>query len=127
MTKKLPTWKLAANRKERKTKPCITRGCTNKGTRRGLCRSCYYWYPYDCYIAGCEPTASRLRSDGYVDIQVEDLWCLEHRAIIMRELGRRLERNEMIRHKDGNRSNNERSNLRFAEPADFAVGMFHNG
>lgn len=77
------------------------------------------WYPYDCYIAGIEPTARKLRSDGYVDIQVEELWCLEHRAILMRIKGRRLERNELVRHIDGNRSNNDPANLRLAVSNDY--------
>lgn len=111
MTKRLTAQEWIARRKSRETKPCITKGCQRPGTRRGLCRQCYMWYPYDCYIAGAEPTDRKLRSDGYIDIQIEGLWCMEHRAIIMREQGRRLETREIVKHLDENRSNNVRANL----------------
>ena len=38
-------------------------------------------------------------------------WRLQHRLIIERELGRSLDRNEIVHHKDGDGTNNERSNL----------------
>lgn len=121
VTKRLTAREWAERRQDRKTKPCIIRGCQRPGTRLGLCRQCYRWHPYDNYIQGAEPTERKLRSDGYVDIKVDGLWCMEHRAIIMREEGRRLSHAELVRHLDENRSNNERSNLLLTSRKDPAL------
>jgi len=69
------------------------------------------WYAYDQFIAGAPVQDRKLRSDGYVDIKVDGVWCLEHRAIIMKELGRRLTRSELVKHIDGDNANNARANL----------------
>lgn len=111
MTRRLTAAEWIARRKERQTKCCITKGCNGIGTRRGLCRQCYMWYPYDQYMAGAPVQGRKLRSDGYVDIQVDGVWCLEHRAIIMKELGRRLTRSELVKHVNGCTADNRRENL----------------
>jgi hypothetical protein len=94
-----------------KRKVCLYRGCDAPGIQRHLCRLHYGWWPYELYIHG-EPIEARKRiPTGYVEAMVGDIWALEHRLILARELGRRLEHNEVVIHLDGDRANNERSNL----------------
>jgi len=71
-------------------------------------------------VAGAPIQGRKLRSDGYVDIQVDGLWCLEHRAIIMKELERRLERHELVIHLNGDNADNNRDNLLLTTRTDVA-------
>lgn len=65
---------------------------------------------------------TKTTTEGYVLIYVPDHpfcmksnsyrgWAFEHRYIIEKELGRKLDRNEHVHHIDKNKSNNTRSNL----------------
>lgn len=48
---------------------------------------------------------------GYVTVFVNGKFIYEHRVIIEKALGRKLTKNEIVHHKDGNPGNNDFSNL----------------
>lgn len=54
---------------------------------------------------------SYLLKSGYVKVRVDGVWKLEHRHVMEQELGRPLVAGENVHHKDGNKSNNDPSNL----------------
>jgi hypothetical protein len=53
----------------------------------------------------------RTRTDGYVMLRTTAGEVLEHRYVMEQLLGRSLTASEVVHHKDGNRSNNDISNL----------------
>jgi hypothetical protein len=53
----------------------------------------------------------RIRRDGYIVVWTPDGDILEHRKIMQDHLGRLLSPEEIVHHKDGNKQNNEISNL----------------
>jgi len=65
----------------------------------------------------------KVNSNGFVYVKVQPehiwgrndrpkgTWVLEHRLVMMEHLGRDLKRNELIRHKDGDKTNNSLDNL----------------
>ncbi len=66
------------------------------------------------------PIGSRqIRTGGYwyvkAIVTIEG-WVLEHRALMAQVVGRPLARNEIVHHIDGNRSNNDLSNLTLVDP-----------
>jgi hypothetical protein len=90
---------------------CLYRGCDAPGIQKHLCRLHYGWWPYELYIHG-EPIEHYQRTkNGYIEAMVGGIWALEHRLILARELGRRLEHSEVVIHLDDDNTNNERSNL----------------
>jgi hypothetical protein len=94
---------------------CLYRGCDAPGIQKHLCRLHYGWWPYELYIHG-EPIEHWQRTPaGYIEARVGGIWALEHRLIIAKELGRRLEHSEIIIHLDYDNSNNERSNLQLTD------------
>jgi hypothetical protein len=50
-------------------------------------------------------------SNGYVKVRIADKWDLEHRVVLSNSLGRELFPGETAHHKDGNKQNNDPSNL----------------
>lgn len=52
-----------------------------------------------------------INNNGYVEIFYKGRWVVEHRLVVALHLGRQLKKGEQIHHKDGNRSNNDLSNL----------------
>ena len=64
------------------------------------------------------PKDKRYRHDGYVQVRCPGHpcaerwgWFLEHRLVMEKMLGRYLNDNELVHHIDGNRENNDISNL----------------
>lgn len=53
----------------------------------------------------------RQESDGYMQIKVGGQWFSEHRYVVEQQLGRSLGRYEHVHHIDGNKTNNDESNL----------------
>jgi HNH endonuclease len=94
-----------------KRKVCLYRGCDAPGIQRHLCRLHYGWWPYELYIHGEPIEAWQHTPNGYVEARVGGIWALEHRLILAKQLGRRLEHNEVVVHRDGDRTNNDPSNL----------------
>lgn len=56
-------------------------------------------------------TRSTKGANGYMRIMTADGWKLEHRHVMEQQLGRPLESWERVHHRDGNRQNNDPSNL----------------
>jgi hypothetical protein len=77
--------------------------------------------------------SGRLKNNGYVRVYVADdhpmasmrtrsnAYLLEHRLVMAMHLGRPLQRQEIVHHKDGNRSNNNISNLELTTLGAHAV------
>lgn len=53
----------------------------------------------------------RIRSDGYVELWTPTGPMLEHRAVMERELARKLRSDEIVHHRDRNKQNNSPANL----------------
>jgi hypothetical protein len=53
----------------------------------------------------------RFNKNGFLEIFINDKWILEHVYTIENHLGRKLRKNETIRHLDGNKLNNNLNNL----------------
>jgi hypothetical protein len=94
---------------------CAWSGCDAPEAHHRLCETHLYPWPFERYIHGAEPTGRRTRADGYVEIEIDGLWAVEHRMIMARELKRQLLHSEVIIHLDGNRANNDRDNLRLTD------------
>ena len=48
---------------------------------------------------------------GYIRVKVNGEWVLEHRYVMEQRLGRKLQADEIVHHKDGNKKNNADENL----------------
>ena len=62
--------------------------------------------------------SKRLRNDGYTEIKVDSLGCweLEHRWNMENYLKRKLNKKEVVHHKDFDKINNDLSNLKILTP-----------
>ncbi len=69
-------------------------------------------WPMERYIHGTDPDQLRVRTDGYVEIQIDGMWILQHRAIMARQEFRHLLPTENVVHMDWDRSNNALANLK---------------
>lgn len=62
----------------------------------------------------------RIRADGYVLIWTPDGERLEHRVVMERNLGRALRAEEVVHHRDGDKSNNSPENLEVMSQSEHA-------
>lgn len=53
----------------------------------------------------------RINLAGYVEIRVDGRYRYEHRVVVERAMGRRLSRNEIVHHKNGDKQDNRLENL----------------
>ena len=76
------------------------------------------------------PDGYEYENSGYVQIKINGNWILKHRWVMEQVLGRKLEAHERVHHKDGNRLNNDPSNLelwkvRKKDPAGVRASDYH--
>lgn len=97
------------------THSCIVPGCPNKVVARGMCDNHYRrWKRNGSPLVhknkpwGCAKT---VRADGYIYITVNGKQVMEHRYLMEQKLGRKLLSYEIVHHIDGNKQNNDLSNL----------------
>jgi hypothetical protein len=106
----------------KKQRLCRLRGCDGKHNARGYCKTHYYKLRKygDPKAVGPGKGGSRTSSkwagvhitnNGYRRLRTERGWLLEHRYVMENFLGRSLMRGESVHHRDGDRLNNELSNL----------------
>lgn len=62
----------------------------------------------------------RTRVDGYVEIWTPTGPRLEHRVVMERTLGRAVAEHEVVHHRDGNKQNNDPSNLELMTQSEHA-------
>lgn len=62
----------------------------------------------------------RQRSDGYWMVRIDGADRLEHRVRMERHIGRALRDDEIVHHKDGDKSNNDPSNLEIMSQSEHA-------
>lgn len=119
-------WRIYENPNGRR---CSVDDCNSPHLGKGYCRAHYHRLNrYGDPLAGegrgvkgkrrgiLKLIGKNITSSGYRKIRVEDgdnkvKWILEHRHIMEESLGRALDKNESIHHKDGDKLNNNLNNL----------------
>lgn len=119
-TKKLCEKHYMKEHRENRPK-CIISSCSKPKTARGYCMTHYkrlkkYGDPLpDQERIFKVPSGYRINNQGYAEIRLiinnRAVWVKEHRYLLEQKLGRSLKKTEQIHHKDGNKLNNNISNL----------------
>lgn len=65
-------------------------------------------------------TGRFVRSDGYVSVSIDGTYYLEHRVVMERFLGRKLDTTEHVHHRNGNKADNRLENLEVLRVDDHA-------
>ena len=65
------------------------------------------------------------KHNQYLDIKTQDGWKLEHRLVMEKHIGRKLERWEEVHHIDGNKHNNALSNLYLIDKKNHSRSHFN--
>lgn len=94
---------------------CSVDGCTAPARSKGLCNKHYkHRRAHGSPTSGsfrAENGAGTVISTGYRAIRMNDRYVLEHVAVAEKAIGKRLPAGARVHHVDGNRLNNEPSNL----------------
>ncbi len=78
---------------------------------RKYCDACRQWIRSQ-NKNGVKRTEPRyVTNDGYVNIKIDGTYVSEHRHVMEQVIGRKLLKGENVHHLDGDRANNEASNL----------------
>jgi len=96
--------------------PCLVDGCEKPAVGRGYCQMHYARLRIngDAGQAGlmrAEQGSGRITETGYRVLKTEDGYEFEHRLQMAKKLGRKLRSGENVHHIDGDRLNNDLSNL----------------
>jgi len=68
----------------------------------------------------------RVDDKGYVRISIgKRKWAYEHRLVVSKDIGRKLMRKEQIHHLDGDKANNDISNLVLIENVSLHIKLYH--
>ena len=81
------------------------------GRRRRYCKDCLPDVLRMCGERGRPKGDFYIDGDGYARIRVDGKMVHEHRHVMSKILGRKLRKGEIVHHKDGDRANNNPSNL----------------
>jgi hypothetical protein len=110
---------------------CSAKGCDRpvRIRKHGLCERHYrsklrYGDPYAARENQTYGQARTVRADGYIYITVGGKQVMEHRHIMACALGRPLTAEEVVHHRDGDRQNNDLSNLELL-PSQSAHSKLH--
>ena len=101
---------------------CINDGCTRPQHCAHLCNACYSKIRYEAHERerrGCQKakefpigSINVNPATGYVDEKVADgNWQKQHRLVMERHVGRRLESHENVHHINGDKTDNRLENL----------------
>jgi hypothetical protein len=109
---------------------CIFEDCSKeKLVGRYLCQKHFDYVKHkgklNDYPLMNRPKGSGCFHDGYKKLTINGERIFEHRYIIEKAIGRKLDRNEKVHHKDGDRLNNSLGNLIITDQGNH-VSLFHN-
>lgn len=96
--------------------PCLVDGCDKPSRGRGYCATHYQRFRVHG-DAGSADLQRRAQGEGYVTPTgylvraVDGVWEYEHRRAVEQKIGRKLLRGENVHHVDGDKLNNDPSNL----------------
>ena len=102
---------------------CSVDGCATKVRAKNLCAthlSRYTKYGSPLITKHAPPGSGHIDKRGYKRISANGKECFEHRYIMEQYLGRKLTSNEEVHHLDGNKINNNISNLIVLSKSDHA-------
>jgi hypothetical protein len=100
---------------------CMYPECDAPAVQHHLCRLHYNWWPFHMHLHGDKIQDRRVNKAGYVEAKVDGIWCLEHRLVMAKKLGRMLEHSEIVQWLDGNTQNNSLDNLVIMTRAEIAA------
>ena len=105
---------------------CILKGCKQPRFSNGWCARHYKRWRITGHPLGTKrwihaherPIGSHKQDGKYMRVKTENGWQWEHRVLMEQRLGRKLGRNEVVHHVDGNGLNNVSDNLILMERND---------